>query len=49
MEFPQLSCPTNQPTDLDYSHTLFNAPSTALLPAIHTAHITVLNLFNPII
>ena len=47
MESPQVSCPTNHPTELDYSHTFFNFPSTPPFPAIHTVNITFLNLFNP--
>ena len=49
MELLQLSQPTNQPTNLDYSQTVFNVPSTPLLPVIHTVYITFLNLLHTII
>jgi len=42
-------CPTNQSSELGYSHTLNNAPLTPLLPVKSTAHIQYLNLFNSIL
>ena len=47
--FLQFSCPTNRPTDLGYTHTISNTPSISQLPAIHTLHIPILNLWSSII